>query len=131
MATYTPLSTRITQSIAAADVTDAVMNDLTALVPKFAAINRATTGELLAAVANKKLRILAMWFTVAADATVALSSNTGGTVLAGAATIKAGGGIVLPYNPKGWMETAATNTNFYVTLGTACQISGSITYIEV
>lgn len=102
------------------------------VVPKFVIIDCATSGDntILAAVNPKKIRVLACNFIVAADVTVRFESGAGGTALTGQYQIKAGSGLVLPYNPVGWFETAS-NTLLNLELSGAVSVDGSITYIEV
>jgi hypothetical protein len=116
--------------IPAASVTDAVISGTTALTPKFAVIDRTTTGEVVAAVSSKKIRVLSMQFSCATAGKVQWSANSGGTALTGAQNIADKGGFVLPFNPTGWFETGATQ-NLYVTLTSVTEIDGSLSYVEV
>ncbi len=118
-----------TDSISAKLATDKIMNDVTALTPKFAVVSRATSGEVIAAVTSKKLRILAGWWMTTTAVTVRWDSHTAGAIT-GAAACPATGGAVLPFNPVGWFETTAGEA-LDVTLGSGVQISGSLTYVEV
>jgi hypothetical protein len=95
-------------------------------------VNRATSGELIAAVANKKLRVISGYLGVALDTTVTLKGHTTASDFqtTGAMTMKSGGGMVLPRDPDGHLETAAGEA-LDVTLGTACQISGILKYVEL
>lgn len=92
-------------------------------------VDRNTTGELIALVSAKKLRVIAGFWTIAADTTVRFDSHTTGA-LTGAMTVKAGGGMAWSRNPDGWIETAAGEA-LDVTLGTGAQISGVLKYVEV
>ena len=96
-------------------------------------IDRATSGELIAAVSSKKLRVISGYYTVASDTTVQLKSATtvsGNFESTGAMTLKSGSGMVLPRDPDGHVETHSGEA-LNVTLGTACQISGMLKYIEI
>lgn len=112
---------------------DVILIGTTGYTVKQAKIDRATSGELVAAVTGKKIRVIALYATVAADTTVTLKSattTTGVFTTTGAMTIKAGGGMVLPRDPDGHVETTS-GEGLNVTLGTACQISGMLKYVEV
>ena len=112
--------------------TSAVYNGTTALTPKFAAISGATSGDntLVAAVADKKIRVLALFLVAKEAVDVRLESGAGGTALTGVVSLAANGGYVLPYNPVGWVETAS-NTLLNMELSAAKQVSGSLVYVEV
>lgn len=112
---------------------DTILIGTTAYTVKKQKIDRATSGELVAAVTGKKIRVIALYATVAADTTVTLksaSTTTGTFTTTGAMTWKAGGGMVLPRDPDGHVETTS-GEGLNVTLGTACQISGMLKYVEV
>lgn len=112
---------------------DTILIGTTAYTVKKQKIDRATSGELVAAVTGKKIRVIALYATVAADTTVTLksaSTTTGTFTTTGAMTWKAGGGMVLPRDPDGHIETTSGEA-LNVTLGTACQISGMLKYVEV
>lgn len=112
---------------------DTVLIGTTAYTVKKQKIDRATTGELVALVSGKKIRVIAAYFTVAADTTVQLKShtNTSGVFEStGVMTMKAGSGVVLNRDPDGHVETHVGEA-LYVALGTACQISGMLKYVEV
>lgn len=101
---------------------------------KFAVINRATSGELIAAVAGKRIRVLAYLFSVATTTTVRFDSAA--TALTGAMTANAG----VPFHAaigqqsvQGAMGILQTEPGeaLNVTLGAGVQISGHIVYEEV
>lgn len=124
-----PARSRTVDAVAAALQTDALMTGLTALTPKFKSISIAASADLIAAVTSKKIRIVAGFLTVAADTTIKFQSG-GSTDLTGAMTVKSGGGFVLPFNPVGYFESTS-GAKLNAVLGTATQVSGSLTYIEV
>lgn len=104
----------------------------TAVTPKFAVIDAATSGDntLVAAVNPKKLRVLAAFLVSAGTVNVRFESGAGGTALTGQMNLVANTGFVLPYNPVGWFETAS-NTLLNLELSGAVSVDGSLTYIEV
>ena len=103
-----------------------------ALTPKFAIIDAATSGDntLVAAVAVKKIRVLALFLVSAGTVNVRLESGAGGTALTGQMNLVANTGFVLPFNPAGWFETAS-NTLLNLELSAAISVDGALTYVEV
>lgn len=118
-----------TSSLNVAQDTAAIANGAAMLTPKFAKIDLAATGNILALVAGKKIRVLSLFLTVAGDTTVQFRSSTT-SALTGAMTFKAGGGMAPPFSPVGLMETVAGEA-LNLLLGTAVQVSGGFTYVEV
>lgn len=109
--------------------TAVVKNGSTSLTPKFAAISSTGSGDTLALVSGKKIRVLSMFFVLAGASTVKF--QTGATTdLTGAMSFAANGGISLPFNPNGWFETAAGAKLNHV-LGSSVGIAGGFLYIEV
>lgn len=112
-----------------------------AVAPKFAKLSSASTGNqaLVAAVASKKIRILAL-HVMATASTNAIYINDGTADLYADSTRKiplditgatGPGGFSLPYNPAGWFETAATNRPININLGSANGVVAVATYVEV
>lgn len=103
-----------------------------AVTPKFAAINVAGSGDntLVAAVASKKIRVLAFMAMAGGTVNVRLESGAAGTALTGVMELLAQTGFVLPYNPVGWCETAV-NTLLNLELSAAVNVDGVLTYVEV
>jgi len=99
---------------------------------KQAAISGNTNGdnELVALVAGKKIRVLAMSVIAAGAVDFRLESNAGGTALTGVMSLPANGGFVWNHNPIGWCETAA-GEKLNMELGGEVQVSGLLTYVEV
>ena len=129
----TDVRTRTTDHIGAAGMTDALMSGLTALTPKFALIDFATSGDhtIVAAVAGKKIRVLRYSLVVGAAVNVTWASGAGVTTkLTGQMNFAANGGIAESYCPLGLFETASGALLNLNTLA-AVQVGGSITYVEV
>jgi hypothetical protein len=142
----TPTGSNVIGSVAARlDASSMSDGAGTALVPKFAAIAAASSGDntIIAAVSSKKIRVLAFRLKAAAasSATVACywRNGAGGSALEGGAsnttpldkTGAAGaGGETAQFNPVGWFETSA-NTALVLNLSAAQAVTGSITYVEV
>lgn len=127
-----PARTNTTDKITAFHATNSLMDGTTALTPKFAVIDAATSGDntLVASVSSKKLRVLSLFMVASAAVTVRFESGASGTALTGQMQLAANGGFVLPYNPLGWFETAAT-TLLNLELSGAISVDGSLVYVEV
>lgn len=127
-----PARSRTVDAVAAALQTDALMNGLVALTPKFAIIDAATLGDntVVAAVAGKKIRVCSLFVVAAAAVVVRFESGAAGTALTGQMNLAANGGFVLPFNPFGWFETAAA-TLLNLELGGAVSVDGGLQYVEV
>lgn len=99
---------------------------------KYAVINDSSSGDntIIAAVASRKIRVLAAVLVAAGDVTVRFESGASGTALTGVMDLTTNSGFTLPYNPAGWFETAV-NTLLNIELSAAVAVAGSITYIEV
>lgn len=130
--TSQPARAATTDTITAKIATDAIMNGTTALTPKFAIIDNATSGDntIVAAVNPKKIRVLSLFMVASAAVTARFESGAGGTALTGQMQLAANGGFVLPFNPAGWFETAS-NTLLNLELSGAISVDGSLVYVEV
>ncbi len=124
--------TNLIGRISASLETSTIYNGTTALTPKFAVIDHATSGDntVVSAVAGKKIRVLAAFLVAAGTATVRFESGAGGTALTGQMSLVANTGFVLPYNPVGWFETAAAAL-LNIELSAAESVDGCVVYIEV
>lgn len=126
-----PVAARTTDSVAAGLQTDALMNGLTALTPKFATIVASSSGNtaVVAAVTSKKIRVLGFCFTVNGAVNVkwqsATTDKTG--LFYGDA---AGKGKVLPFSPVGWFETASGEA-LNINLSGNVAVGGELMYVEV
>lgn len=107
-----------------------VLDNINKLEPKFAPISAPNSGvnEILAAVANRKLRVLSLYLVCANTVSVTLKSGTTG--VSGLMSFAANSGIVLPFNNVGWFE-AADGEALNIDLSGAVVVAGSITYVEV
>ena len=114
--------------------TDTMRNGTTVVTPAFVAINAASSGDntlLAAAGSSNKIRVLALNIVVGAAVNVRLESGTGGTAMTGIYEFNGkGDGIVLPFSPVGWFETAA-NTLLNLELSGAVSVDGSFVYVVV
>lgn len=88
----------------------------------------ATTTSLVAAVANKKYRVVGLAVVTTAANSVNLESGT--TDITAVFPLGANGGIVLPYNEHGWCETAA-GAALQVTTSAATACGVHVLYVEI
>jgi hypothetical protein len=122
-----------TATVNVAQDTAVMKNGATSLTPKFAKIAASSSGNntLVAAVASKKLRVLAYNFMGAGAVNAKFQDGASGTDLTGLKYINsAGQGICAPFNPVGWFETTA-NTLLNLYLSGAVAVGGELVYIEV
>ena len=130
-----PARVRTTDTIAVALQTDAILNDTTALTPKFARINGGTNGdnELVALVGGKKIRVLSITLVAAGNVTVNLQSSTAGTYLAGPFEFDGSTqpkGVSYSFSPVGHFETAS-GESLNMELDATINVGGSLCYVEV
>lgn len=117
----------------AAAVTSTVYDGVTPLVPRYAVIDTAASGDtqIVAGVSGYKIRVLAGHFTMTGTAvTIRFEDTAGGTALTGQMTPSQGQTIPLPFNPVGWFETSAGNT-LSLELGGGQSVDGSLVYVLV
>lgn len=127
-----PAGTNLLGSVSAKQATDAIMDGVTALTPKFAAIAASSSGDntLVAAVVGKKIRVLSYTLVAAGAVTCRFEDGAGGTAKSGQMSFGANGGVSVPYSPVGHFETTA-NTLLNLELGGAVAVAGHLTYVEV
>ena len=99
---------------------------------RLASIAVAASGDntLVAAVTGKKLRVLSLVLLSTAKQTVRFESGASGTALTGQMELAANAPLVLPFNPEGWFETAASAL-LNLELGGANAVAGSLSFVEV
>lgn len=110
-----------------------IFNGDSPLLPKFAIIDAVTNGDntIVAAVASKKIRVLALHLTMTGTlVTIRFESAAGGTALTGQMQPLAGNSITLPFNPVGWFETVAGDL-LNMELGGAQSVDGCLVYVEI
>lgn len=98
-------------------------------VLQFADINIAASGAVVAAVAGKRIRVIAMDIVCPNAQTVSWQSS-GGAEISGPQAFAANGGIVRPYNPGGWFQTAI-GEGLNIIVSGAGTIGGNVTFITV
>lgn len=94
----------------------------------FAPINRTSTGEIVAAVAGKKIKVL-YYLMVAAEA-VAVKWQSNDTDLTGPMSFSAGGGVATAVGSPSmcWVLETAVNQPLKLNLSASVQVSGNIAY---
>lgn len=119
-------------TVNASEVTGTISSAGVALVPKFAIIDAATSGDntLVAAVAAKKIRVLSVLLVSAGIVNVRFESGASGTALSGQMNLIANTGFAMAYSPLGLFETAAGSL-LNIELSAAISVDGFLTYIEV
>lgn len=127
-----PAGTNLLGSMSAKLGTDAIMDGITPLTPKFAAIAASSSGDntLVAAVASKKLRVLSYTLVAAGAVTCRFEDGAGGTAKSGVMSLAANGILSVPFSAVGHFETTA-NTLLNLELGGAVSVAGHICYVEV
>lgn len=130
------VSLRTTDAVSAALAVDKLMNDRTELTPKFARANVAsgtTDGSIVAAVASKKIRVLAFRINLAGTATnVTFNSKPAGagTAISEVFQLDARGGFSGGFSPVGHFETAS-GEGLSVTTAAGSQVGIGVVYVEV
>lgn len=111
--------------------TSILLNGNVSLTPKFAKIAISATGDIVALVTGKKIRVLAAKIVANAAVNAKWTSGTGPTDITGLSYLAAAGdGEVLPFNPLGWFETAS-GEKLTLALSASVAVGGHITYVEV
>lgn len=128
----TPAGTNLIGRISASRETSTIYNGTTALTPKYAVIDDATSGdnELVAAVANKKIRVISLMLMAAGTVNGRFESSTAGNFLSGEINLVANVGFALGANEFGWFETVS-GESLNLQLSAAISVDGFLTYIEV
>lgn len=122
---------RTNDTMSAALATDVIMNDTTALTPKFAKIDATSSGTttVINAVTGKKLRVLSLNFICGGQVDVEFRSGTS-TALTGAYELVANSGLVLPFSPVGHFETSSGQA-LVIYLADSQPVDGSLVYVEI
>lgn len=118
--------------------TATLQNGTTQLTPKFAVINLTATGTLVAAVTDKKIRVISLVMSIEmndGDETYTFKSGAAGTALTGALGDQSAAGVTFvfayPFSPVGHFETAAGALLELSLAGTTPNAQGSLVYVEV
>ncbi len=88
----------------------------------------ATTTQLVAAVANKKYRVVGLAIITSAANNINLESGT--TDITAVWPLGTNGGLVLPYNEHGWAETNAGEA-LQITTSAATPCGVHVLYVEI
>lgn len=123
---------KLIDSIASYDATDALMNGSTLLTPKFAKIVASSSGatQIVPAVTAKKIRVLGYVVVANAAVNAKFQSHVTPTDLDGLLYFGVNGGAVAPYNKVGWFETLVGEA-LDINLSGAVALGGHLVYVEV
>lgn len=112
--------------------TDYIFNGNAKLTPIFSTISASSSGNntIVSAVTEKKIRVLQMDLVSNGTVNVKFQSGAGGTDITGLSYLIANTGIVRPFSPYGWFETASSSL-LNLNLSGAVAVGGSLLYIEV
>ena len=91
----------------------------------------AGTNTIVAAVAGKRIRVLAIILTADISGTVKFITESPVGDISGTFSVSATGGFVLNENPSGWFETQADNKALQVVTATITSLDGLVIYQEV
>jgi len=99
---------------------------------KHVKIDAASSGDntLLAAVSDKRILVVSLFFICAGTVNVRFESGASGTALTGQMNFVVNTGIVLPYNEYGWFVTAKEEL-LNLELSDAISVDGSFGYRAV
>jgi hypothetical protein len=121
-----------TATVNVAQDTSVIKLGATSLTPKFAKISLSATGDPVAAVTGKKIRVLA--YNLMGNGAVNAKFVSGGGAPSDLTGLKyiaaAGQGICAPFNPVGWFETVS-GEKLTLNLSASVAVGGELVYVEV
>jgi hypothetical protein len=100
------------------------------LPPRSDAASSGDNTLLAAQGSGNKIRVHSLYLLASGTVTVRFESGAGGTALSGQMSLVANSGIVLPFSPAGWFETAA-NALLNLELSAAISVDGGFQYTVV
>jgi len=112
--------------------TDSIMNGITALTTKRAIANiaaSATATSLVALVASKKIRVIAVYCITGGTATN-ITFNSASAAISPLLASGINGGVILPLCPVGWFETVSGEA-LTVTTGAGSTTGVGVLYLEI
>ncbi len=130
--TLTTALSKLIDSIASYDATDAIMNGITPLTPKFAKITASSSGAttLVAAVTGKKIRVTNLILIANGAVNVKFQSHVTPTDLTGLLYLNSNGGFAPGYDKTGHFETVSGEA-LDINLTGSVAVGGWLKYIEV
>lgn len=131
LATDQPTLTSLLAQVSASLETNSIYQGTTALTPKFATIVASSSGAttIVAAVSNKKIRVLGYVLTFNAAVNAKWQSHVTPTDKTGLAYGAANGGIAAAFNPVGHFETISGEA-LDINLSGAVAVGGHLLYVE-
>ena len=106
---------------------DGVIHETTQVL--YAKVTEAGSGDLIAAVTAKIIRVLGVFLVAAGSETIKFQSD-GSVDLTGTMSLIIGVPFVLPVNQYGWLQTAS-GKKLNLVQGGSVQISGGLVYVLV
>ena len=103
------------------------------LTVKTAIISASVIGDntLVSAVADKSIYVLGLFFICSTAISARFESGAGGTALTGVMPFPANGGVVLPFNPGSWFNTASnTLLNLELSVAASGTVAGALQYVD-
>ena len=100
------------------------------VTPQFATISLTATGTVVAAVAGKRVRVLAYLVVCTAPNAITWQTSTGNVPLSGSMSFGTSGGVSAPFSQVGHFQTVSGDS-LSLLLGSATQVSGHLTYVMV
>ena len=99
---------------------------------QYASIDAASSGNntLVAAVSDKRIRVLSLFVVASGAVTVRFESSASGTALTGQMQVGSKGNINMSFNPEGWFQTVAGEL-LNMELSGATSVDGCLTYVLV
>lgn len=122
--------TALIGKVSASNETGTVYNGTTALTPKFAVISLATSGQIVAAVTSKKIRVLQLVLTANAAVNAKFQSHVTPTDLTGLLYLGIDTVVSTGYSPVGHFETLSGEA-LDLNLSGSVAVGGYLTYIEI
>ena len=102
-------------------------------VPKFKYVNLTASGDIVAAVADKKIKVLALFVDEEEsdnDAILTLKTSSDGATLAQFTSFDVAP-KTLPFSRVGWLETVASDALYGTVAGTGPNLNINVVYVEV
>lgn len=109
---------------------DAIMNGVVTLTPKFQKIAVSATGTLVSAVSSKKIRILGFYLIANGTVNVNFQSHTTTSNATGLSYLVANTGVTSGFFPSGLFETTVSEA-LDIALSGSISVGGQLVYVEV
>lgn len=118
------------QAVSAANPLPTSSSGSSALTTTSVPIQLSASGTLVALVALKSIRVIALSLMASGNVNVKFQSHVSPTDLTGLYYLIANTGFVLPYNPSGWFQSLSGEA-LDINLSAGIAIGGVLTYVAV